>query len=131
MSRRTPYSALVVKNMRPVILPARSGCERGGPRATFATACEDRPMSTTQPYTNLVFEGGGVKGVAYAGALEVLDSAGILAQVTAVAGTSAGAITAALVALGQTPDELRETMLALDFGQFEDGGLEGPLRLVE
>jgi NTE family protein len=88
-------------------------------------------MSTTQPYTNLVFEGGGVKGVAYAGALEVLDSAGILAQVTAVAGTSAGAITAALVALGQTPDELRETMLALDFGQFEDGGMEGPWRLVE
>ena len=88
-------------------------------------------MTTTHPYTNLVFEGGGVKGVAYAGALEELESAGILAQVTAVAGTSAGAITAALVALGQTPAQLRETMLALDFGQFEDGGMEGPWRLVE
>lgn len=88
-------------------------------------------MTTANPYTNLVFEGGGVKGVAYVGALEVLESAGILAQVNAVAGTSAGAITATLVALGQTPQQLRTTMLDLDFAQFEDGGLEGPLRLVE
>src|SRR5579864_920356 len=52
------------------------------------------------PFQNLVFEGGGVRGVAYAGALDVLDRAGILSQIQAVAGTSAGAITAALVALG-------------------------------
>jgi NTE family protein len=44
------------------------------------------------PFTNLVFEGGGVKGVAYGGVLEVLDQQGILDQIQNVAGTSAGAI---------------------------------------
>ena len=83
------------------------------------------------PFTNLVFEGGGVKGIAYAGALQVLQTAGILAGVTAFAGTSAGAITAALAASGHTAEELTETMLSLDLTQFEDGGWEGPARLVE
>jgi predicted acylesterase/phospholipase RssA len=51
-----------------------------------------------------VFEGGGAKGVAYAGALRgVLESG---AWFSAVAGTSAGAITAALIAAGCHPDEL-------------------------
>ena len=39
------------------------------------------------PFTNLVFEGGGVKGVAYGGVLEVLDQQGILNQIQNVAGT--------------------------------------------
>lgn len=57
--------------------------------------------------TNLVFEGGGVKGVAYCGALHELDSQGILPAVTSVAGTSAGAITAALVAAATRPKSSR------------------------
>lgn len=88
-------------------------------------------MVSTYPYTNLVFEGGGVKGVAYCGALEVLEQTGVLGQLTAVAGTSAGAITATLVALGCSSAELRETMLDLNFRRFEDRALEGPIRLVE
>jgi len=82
-------------------------------------------------YTNLVFEGGGVKGVAYVGALEVLEERGILAAVVAVAGTSAGAITASLVAAGYGPADLRTILMDLDLTTFEDGGLEGPFRLVE
>lgn len=85
----------------------------------------------TYPFTNLVFEGGGVKGVAYVGALEVLAAQGIRTNVTAVAGTSAGAITAALVAAGFTAAELKTTMMALELRSFEDGRLEGPIRLVE
>lgn len=88
-------------------------------------------MASTYPYTNLVFEGGGVKVVAYCGALDVLEQAGVLRQVTAVAGTSTGAITATLVALGYSPAELRETMLELNRHTFEDGWLDGPIRLVE
>lgn len=76
-------------------------------------------------------EGGGVKGIAYAGALAVLEERGVLARVDAVAGTSAGAITAALVAVGCTPDELRDIMLEVDLTTFEDGRLEGPVRLLE
>lgn len=83
------------------------------------------------PFTNLVFEGGGAKGIAYAGALQVLEQAGILGQVTAVAGASAGAITATLVGLGFSADEFTTTMLSLDMTHFEDGGPGGPLRLVK
>ena len=50
-------------------------------------------------FKNLVFEGGGVKGIAYVGALEVLEKEGILQDVERVAGTSAGAMMAVLVGL--------------------------------
>jgi NTE family protein len=89
-------------------------------------------VSTPVPITNLVFEGGGVKGVAYCGALHELEGHGILPGITSVAGTSAGAITAALVAAGCTPEELTAAMLDLDFHKFEDGmEIEGPVRVVE
>jgi len=84
------------------------------------------------PYKNLVFEGGGVKGIAYGGALEVLEQSQITPQVEKVAGTSAGAITATMVALGYTASEFIEIMMSLDFGKLEDGSeIGGPVRLIE
>jgi len=53
-------------------------------------------------FHNLVFEGGGIKGIAYAGALEVLEKENILSDIKRVAGTSAGAITATLLAPSST-----------------------------
>lgn len=81
------------------------------------------------PFTNLVFEGGGVKGLAYAGALSVLDERGILPQVERVAGTSAGSITALLVALKYTPQEIHDLLFHLPFQEFEDGGATGLFRV--
>lgn len=60
------------------------------------------------PFENLVFEGGGNKGMAYVGALQVLENAGIMKNVKRVAGASAGAIIATLIALGYDSSELRE-----------------------
>src|SRR3954447_21670745 len=51
-----------------------------------------------------VFEGGGAKGVAYVGALQATREEGC--WFSAVAGASAGAITAALIAAGLTPEEI-------------------------
>lgn len=82
------------------------------------------------PFTNLVFEGGGVRGLAYIGALQAVEDAGIRPNVTAVAGTSAGAITAALVAAGYTSKELHDTLLDMNLRMFQDGGLTGPVRVV-
>src|SRR3954452_7535928 len=53
---------------------------------------------------DLVFEGGGAKGSVFAGALEVFFAAGH--QPARLVGTSAGAITAALLAAGYTPAEM-------------------------
>ena len=70
---------------------------------------------------DLVFEGGGVKGIGLAGAFSYLDEQGFKPE--RVAGTSAGAITAALVAAGYSGDELQSLVLEqMKFKSFEDGG---------
>jgi NTE family protein len=78
-------------------------------------------MAVTVDYSHfvdLVCEGGGVKGIGLAGAHAVLEERGFVPQ--NVAGTSAGAITAALIAAGYTAAEIREIVFGLDFRQFED-----------
>ena len=71
-------------------------------------------------FKNLVFEGGGVKGIAYAGALEVLQKEAILPEIQRVAGTSAGAITAALVALGADSEKVAQIVGGTHFREFMD-----------
>jgi NTE family protein len=67
------------------------------------------------PFKNLVFRGGGMKGSAYTGALEVLEDQGILEQIKRVAGSSAGAITATLVSFNQDFSETLKLIESLDF----------------
>jgi NTE family protein len=69
---------------------------------------------------DLVFEGGGVKGIGLAGAFKTLTDRKY--EPACVAGTSAGAITASLVASGYTGAELEDVVLHdTDFTKFEDG----------
>jgi len=72
---------------------------------------------------DLVLEGGGVKGIALAGAISVLEEHGY--QFHKVAGTSAGAIVGALVAAGAPAKRLREIMEDLDYRRFRDPGVLG------
>ncbi|MFA5259680.1 MAG: patatin-like phospholipase family protein [Candidatus Omnitrophota bacterium] len=65
-----------------------------------------------------VFEGGGVKGIALIGALKRLEEE--QAVFGRVAGTSAGAITASLVAAGYKIDELKDAVWNKDFNDFAD-----------
>lgn len=62
------------------------------------------------PFENLILEGGGNKGMAYVGAIQVLEEAGICSKIKRIAGSSVGAITAALIAVGFTAAELKEFM---------------------
>lgn len=71
-------------------------------------------------FTNLVLEGGGVKGIAYAGALSRLDEMGILSNIKRVAGTSAGAITACLLSIGYDTTSLSKIISTTNFHKFED-----------
>lgn len=69
-----------------------------------------------QTITNLVFQGGSVKGAAYVGALEALESSGFdLSQIKRVAGTSAGAITATVLAMGCTIEQAGRLLREFDF----------------
>ncbi|XP_078685504.1 uncharacterized protein YqhO-like [Branchiostoma floridae x Branchiostoma belcheri] len=58
------------------------------------------------PFENLVLEGGGAKGMAYVGALKVLEDAGILRNIKRFGGTSAGSITAGFLAVGMSPQDI-------------------------
>lgn len=83
-------------------------------------------------YENLVFEGAGIRGLAYCGALMELDQRQMLAPIQRVAGTSSGAITATLLAVGYTPQEIFEMIGNTNFARFNDGGgffIGGTLRL--
>lgn len=71
-------------------------------------------------FKNLVFEGGGMKGLAYVGALEVLQEKGIYAQIERVAGASAGAIMALLLGLNYSAEDLRGLFWSLCFKDFLD-----------
>lgn len=69
-------------------------------------------------YADAVFEGGGVKGVGLVGGLAAGEQAGYRWQ--HVAGTSAGAIVAALVAAGYSAEELHDITVRLKYRRFLD-----------
>lgn len=74
---------------------------------------------------DLVLEGGGVKGIALAGAIAILEARGY--SFHKVASTSAGSLVGALVAAGVRRGRLREMMQALDYRRFQDPPLLGRL----
>lgn len=71
-------------------------------------------------FRNLVFEGGGVKAIAYAGTLPLLERKGILNSINRFAGTSSGSILASLLALGFTSKEIIKLLGEIDFSEFKD-----------
>ena len=83
-------------------------------------------------YKNLVFEGGGIRGLAYPGALQVLEQKGIIKNIERVAGTSAGAITALMVGLGYNSHEIDSIIYTLKIQQFNDGkSITGKIRRIK
>lgn len=84
-------------------------------------------MTAESRRADLVLEGGGVKGMAFVGALEVLAEAGY--RFPRIAGTSAGAITGALVAGLQHAEEpltrLPELASDLDLSRLTDSSAVG------
>jgi NTE family protein len=79
----------------------------------------DHSDQDSQPLiADLVLSGGGVKGVALAGAVSALNDAGYRSR--RVSGTSAGAIVGALVAAGLTGQALTDAAMRLDYAKFAD-----------
>ncbi|GBG39217.1 patatin-like phospholipase family protein [Mycobacterium montefiorense] len=87
-------------------------------------------MSTDS--VDLVCQGGGVRGIGLVGAVDALAAAGY--RFPRVAGTSAGAIVASLVAALQAAGEpltrLAEIMRSLDYRKFLDRNLIGRVPLI-
>jgi len=66
---------------------------------------------------DLVFEGGGVLGISFIGALKCLKNNGYTFE--RCAGTSAGAIVATLVVAGYSIDELYKIMNGTNYSNFK------------
>lgn len=72
-----------------------------------------------------VFQGGGCRAAAYAGAYDAATKCGV--RFSEVAGTSAGAIVAALIGAGADPLYIRKQIGSLDFTRFLDGPESGSI----
>ncbi len=74
-----------------------------------------------------VFEGGGIKGIALAGAAAAVLDSGY--RFERVAGTSAGALAASLIAADYTADEMRRQVAKIDWPSLLDGvpGIKIPI----
>ncbi|MBN72959.1 MAG: hypothetical protein CME32_27200 [Gimesia sp.] len=84
-------------------------------------ASQSEPRMTTDgdpiPKLALIMKGGGIKGLAYVGALDLLQDE---YDFSWFVGTSAGAITAILLAAGYSVAEMNEILKEKNFGDFFD-----------
>ena len=71
-------------------------------------------------YENLVFEGGGIRGIAFGGVLKYFEEHNLMKYVKRVAGSSAGAIVAAGVAIGYNGEEIIKVLDETNFEDFKD-----------
>ena len=75
-----------------------------------------------------VFEGGGVKGIGLVGAIAEIEKASYVFE--NMAGTSAGAIVASLLAVGYTAIEIKRELELLDYNHFKDEGTLDKMRVI-
>lgn len=79
--------------------------------------------AANEPFKFAVFSGGGAKGAIYSGVQEAMAKSGVLAGLVAVAGSSAGAITAAAIATGITEADFIDLSQNTDFQALLGGRL--------
>lgn len=72
------------------------------------------------PFENIIFDGGGIKGIAYCGALQKLNELGLLKHINRFCGSSIGAICACLLAVGYSSTELETIIKNTNFNDFID-----------
>ena len=92
-------------------------------RATPPAASAPASGGRRRPKIGLVLSGGGARGFAHIGVLRVLERRGI--EVDALAGTSMGAILAALYAHGYRADDLHELAASVSWRDVIDLSLSG------
>jgi NTE family protein len=98
--------------------PRATPTAAGGASAAALASSERR-----RPKIGLVLSGGGARGFAHIGVLRVLERHGI--EVDALAGTSMGAILAALYAHGYRADDLHELAASVSWRDVIDLSLSG------
>ncbi|XYH92770.1 patatin-like phospholipase family protein [Sorangium sp. So ce1128] len=98
--------------------PSKRSYSAPGARDGDDVEHEAREVPEVKELVNLVLEGGGVKGIALAGAIEELDRHGY--EFNLLVGTSAGSMVAALLGAGYTPKELAEIIAGPEIEKIAD-----------
>ncbi len=70
---------------------------------------------------HLVFEGAGIRGIAYCGVVQELESKKMMGDIEKVGGTSSGAIVALTIALGYSGKEIESIISQTNFKKLNDG----------
>lgn len=84
---------------------------------------EDLPLAYDyfkNHFENLVFEGGGIRGIAFGGVVYYLEKHDLIKQCKRFAGSSAGSIVSAALAVGYTGVEIISLLHSTDFNKFKD-----------
>lgn len=84
------------------------------------TATTIRAQQNSQ-YKYLVLKGGGVRGIAYTGAVRALEEHHVTQGLEKIGGTSIGALVAAMMCVGLNATEMEQLMLDLNVSSFNDG----------
>jgi NTE family protein len=73
-----------------------------------SSSIEEIIAAQNQPFKCASFSGGGAKGAIYSGAHEALSKGGVLKNLDAVAGSSAGSLAAAMIATGISTEKYKQ-----------------------
>lgn len=82
--------------------------------------CKIKQKNKETKYKKLVLAGGGLKGLAYVGAINALRKLRALDYIDEVVGCSIGAVFALLIILGYSDDELHDFLLHFHYDQLKD-----------
>ncbi len=82
----------------------------------FITIAQTKPI-----IKNLAFEAAGIRGIAYCGAIQEMESQNLMNEIERVSGTSSGAIMALTVSLGYSGKEIQDLIAKTNFKKFNDG----------
>lgn len=80
------------------------------------------PIQLSAQKVGLVMSGGGARGLAHVGVIKALEENNI--PIDYVAGTSMGAIVAAMYAMGYSPDDMMKLLASDDFKQWYTGTMD-------
>lgn len=81
--------------------------------ATFSNRIEKPSKKKERPKVGLVLSGGGAKGFAYIGMLDLFNEVGL--QVDYIGGTSIGSIVGGLYAVGYSPEAIKDIVVTQDW----------------
>jgi len=91
-------------------------------KSVFVSLLAFHFIAQCQPtFRHMIFEAAGVRGIAYCGAIQEMESKKLMDSIEKVGGTSSGAIMAMAVALGYSGNEIEKLIGATNFRKFNDG----------